>query len=223
MKIASQHAEAVSQCSRVCVEERFLFNGIALDAADVTPGNEQSAAAIEPDLADADRAIGERTAVPARVALKPAVWKMSNEIAFTRLPADHLSKSRHSFFNCTPAVADRLPDGTEYTERSAGTLGTSGSVNPRADDSFAGPDRERPHRTTILTGVPHAGDTNGVWLDYNGVRWFSSGPATVFSPERFEPIGEYHGFLVYRAKYGDSDELWVASVKDGPLAPYRRR
>jgi hypothetical protein len=123
----------------------------------------------------------------------------------------------------TVTSTDRLPYGTEYSSRSAGTVATTGSVNPSASDSFPIPDRDRPHRTTILTGVPHAADTNGVWLDYNGARWFSSGPAVLFSPDRFEPIGEYHGFPVYRAKRGDNDELWVASVKDGPLAPYRRR
>ena len=41
-----------------------------------------------------------------------------------------------------------------------------------------------------------------------------------FSPDRFEPIGEYRGFPVYRDKIGSSDDIWVSVVKDGPLAPY---
>ena len=115
---------------------------------------------------------------------------------------------------------DRLPQSTEDLSRGSGT---AGRLIPRASDSSTGPDHDRPQHTTILTTVPHAGDTNGVWLEYNGARWFSSGPAVLFSPERFEPIGDYHGFIVYRDRKGDSDEVWVSSVKDGPLAPYRRQ
>jgi|KBSMisStandDraft_5_1062788.scaffolds.fasta_scaffold254358_2 hypothetical protein len=125
--------------------------------------------------------------------------------------------------NETIAPTDRLTQGIEDIDDSARAVGTSGSLLPRASGSSTAPDRDRPHRTTIITAVPHAGDTNGVWLDYNGARWFSSGPAVLFSPERFEPAGEYHGFIVYRERAGTSDQLWVASVKDGPLAPYRRR
>ena len=117
---------------------------------------------------------------------------------------------------------DRLAQGTDLNG-TAGAVATSGGVISRSSGSPAVPDRDRPRRTTILTAVPHAGDTNGVWLDYEGARWFSSGPAVLFSSERFESIGEYHGFTVYRERTGKSDELWVASVKDGPLAPYRRR
>jgi hypothetical protein len=128
-------------------------------------------------------------------------------------------------YAATPGPTERrvLTQGAEDVGRSSGTTGTSGRVTPRSSDSPIAPDLDRPHHTTILTAVPHAGDVNGVWLDYNGARWFSSGPAVLFSPGRFEPIGEYHGFTVYRETTGNSDELWVASVKDGPLAPYRRR
>ena len=110
------------------------------------------------------------------------------------------------------APTDRPAQGAEDFNRGS-----------RSSASLIEPDRDRPHRTIILTSVPHAGDINGVWLEYNGSRWFSSGSAVLFSPARFEPIGEYHGFIVYRERNGDSDEVWVASVKDGPLAPYRRR
>jgi hypothetical protein len=123
----------------------------------------------------------------------------------------------------TVAPTDRLAQTSEDTYGSPRAVGTGGWLIPRSSGSSMTADRDRPHRTTILTAVPHAGDVNGVWLDYNGARWFSSGPAVLFSPERFEPVGEYRGFIVYRERTGSGDELWVASVKDGPLAPYRRR
>jgi hypothetical protein len=122
----------------------------------------------------------------------------------------------------TSVPTDTLQQRTGGVSRGPEPAGTAGSLSARASDSPER-DRDRPHHTTILTAVPHAGDTNGVWLEYNGARWFSSGSAVLFSAERFERIGEYHGFTVYRDRKGDHDQLWVAAVKDGPLAPYRKR
>ena len=51
----------------------------------------------------------------------------------------------------------------------------------------------------------------------------SSTPAASFSPDRFEPVGEYRGFPVYRDKTAARDAIWISVVKDGPLAPYVRR
>ena len=43
-----------------------------------------------------------------------------------------------------------------------------------------------------------------------------------YQPDRFMPIGEYHGFPVYRDKNGKGGEIYIAAVQDGPLVPYRR-
>ena len=90
-------------------------------------------------------------------------------------------------------------------------------------DSAALSIRPRPRRTSIITAVPHTDAPSGVWLDFDGARWYSDGPAVSFSPDRFLPMGEYHGFPVYREKGGSSDDIWVSVVKDGPLAPYRKQ
>jgi hypothetical protein len=106
---------------------------------------------------------------------------------------------------------------------SSAPVGTRETFVPGPSDSSAVPDRDRTHHTSIITAVRHAGDANGVWLEYQGARWYSDGPAVPFSPDRFEPVGAYQGFPVYHDKIGGGDDLWVAAVKDGPLAPYRRR
>lgn len=117
----------------------------------------------------------------------------------------------------TPAAPDRLV-GT------AGVVGTSGVIVPRvAEDSAVLADRARPRRTSLITATPPSGAANGVWLEFGGARWYSDGPAASFSPDRFEPVGEYRGFPVYRDKNGGSGDIWVAAVKDGPLAPYRKQ
>ena len=37
-----------------------------------------------------------------------------------------------------------------------------------------------------------------------------------------EDLGEYNGFPVYRDASGKADQIYVAAVKDGPIAPYKR-
>jgi hypothetical protein len=115
---------------------------------------------------------------------------------------------------------DREP---AITSREA--VGTSGTAVPHVASESAStvlPRRVRAQRTSIITAVPPSPANRGVWLEFNGARWYSSGPAVSFSPDRFQPAGEYHGFPVYRDSTGNADEVWVSVVKDGPLAPYRK-
>jgi hypothetical protein len=70
--------------------------------------------------------------------------------------------------------------------------------------------------------VPDAGTVNGVWLQFNGARWYSDGPAVSYAPDRFERVGDYRGFPVYRDRTSQGDRIWVSVVKDGPIAPYRK-
>ena len=107
-------------------------------------------------------------------------------------------------------------------------VGTAGTIVPSAVGAMAiprVPDRARPTRTTLesIPPIPRSRGVTGVWLEFNGARWYSAGAAVPFIPDRFTPIGEYHGFPVYRDKNGDSDRIWVSVVQDGPLAPYEKR
>jgi len=67
------------------------------------------------------------------------------------------------------------------------------------------------------------GGSNGVWLDFVGMRFYSSGVATSYSADRFTKVGEYRGFPVYVETAGKKDTIWVQVVKNGALAPYSRR
>lgn len=62
-----------------------------------------------------------------------------------------------------------------------------------------------------------------VWVPFDGVRWYSAGSAVPYSPDRFIEVGQYHGFPVYRDKNRRSDEIFIPSVIDGPVAPYVKR
>jgi hypothetical protein len=61
-----------------------------------------------------------------------------------------------------------------------------------------------------------------VWIPYDGSRWVSSGSAVPYTEDRFVQVGEYRGFPVYRARSGSQEEIYIASVPGGPVAPYRK-
>jgi hypothetical protein len=123
---------------------------------------------------------------------------------------------------------------------------TTGSLTPSfpVESSASAPAGERPVGTTgtivpagvgAANAVPHAPrtvmetiqrprhGTNGVWLDFVGVRWYSSGASASYSADRFTKVGEYRGFPVYVEKVGTKDTIWVQVTNGGPLAPYARR
>jgi hypothetical protein len=77
-------------------------------------------------------------------------------------------------------------------------------------------------RVSAIQSIPQPQSNSGVWLQFNGTRWYSAGDAVRYSSDRFIPIGAHRGFPVYRDVNGNGTEIYVASVKDGPLAPYRR-
>jgi hypothetical protein len=100
-------------------------------------------------------------------------------------------------------------------------VGTTGSIVPAG----VGPANAVPHAPhTVMETIqrPQRG-TNGVWLDFVGARWYSSGASASYSADRFTKVGEYRGFPVYVETVGSKDTIWVQVTNGGPLAPYARR
>jgi hypothetical protein len=66
---------------------------------------------------------------------------------------------------------------------------------------------------------------NGIFVNYENARWFSSGGSVVFAPARFVKAGVTNGFPVDRARGGTGSTIYVAISKDAPdtLAPYSKR
>jgi hypothetical protein len=110
-----------------------------------------------------------------------------------------------------PAVVVAQPAAPEPV----GTTGTIATTPTRSSPA--------PRSPRSLDAIARARTTNGIYVEYGGARWYSSGAATSYSPERFTQIGEYRGFPVYRDRARSNDEIWIQSVTDGPLAPYRQR
>src|SRR5262245_56533464 len=59
---------------------------------------------------------------------------------------------------------------------------------PRTDSTDFG-NIPRPARTHIES-IPPPTSSSGIWLEWNGQRWYSDGPATIFSAERFTKVGD---------------------------------
>ena len=68
--------------------------------------------------------------------------------------------------------------------------------------------------------VPPRG-VNGIWVNYDGDRWFLSGKAAEFHAAQYTKVGEYHGFAVYQ-RSGDDATIYIPSTP-GRLARYTKR
>jgi hypothetical protein len=73
------------------MKKGLLFDGVALNPADVAPWHPQTAAGIETDLADANRPVGKGAAMTARVAAEATVGKSLVQLSVSRLPRQEIS------------------------------------------------------------------------------------------------------------------------------------
>ena len=122
VQIASKHPEAVRERAGLRVKEWLLLDRITLNAAHIAPGNEQTSAFVEPHLADANRALRQRTAVAARVAAQPAVRQPLVQFAFARLVREHLSQCGHGLLHCSARLR-----ALRFGARSRGLSGAGGT------------------------------------------------------------------------------------------------
>jgi hypothetical protein len=122
----------------------------------------------------------------------------------------------------TPTFPVRSPSAAPPEERIVATAGTlaASAVGAMAIPSVPG--------NVLATGrtvesIPRPTGADGVWLYFNGRRYYSAGPAVPFSNERFRLIGQHEGFPVYQETSGNHNQIWVAVVNGGPVAPYEKR
>jgi hypothetical protein len=119
----------------------------------------------------------------------------------------------------------RMPDRYGDGIPDAMAFSTTGVGTPRPAQLVATasvPDAPAPRPDVKY--VPRPTGNDGVWIEFDGARWFSAGPAVSFNPDRFVPTGSHRGFVVYRdTMRGREDTIFVTVVPDGPIAPYARR
>ena len=64
---------------------------------------------------------------------------------------------------------------------------------------------------------------NGIFVEYDNARWFSSGPPESLDLRTLNRVGEWHGFPVYVAK-GAENTIYIPIAQGiDALAPYSKR
>jgi hypothetical protein len=119
-----------------------------------------------------------------------------------------------------PADVSIEPRVLPESERAVGTRGFR-AERPSATDrsSMAAPIEARPGG---IESIPAPRVNDGVWIEFEGTRYYSAGEAVPYAPNQFTRVGDHRGFPVYREVNGPTGVIFIASVKDGPLAPFRR-
>src|SRR6185436_17972174 len=90
-----EHPEAQRERTRVRVEKRFLFNGIALHAADVAPWHAEASAIVEAHLADANRTVRQRALVAAGITTQSTIRQNVVQFAIARFSLEDVRQGRH--------------------------------------------------------------------------------------------------------------------------------
>jgi hypothetical protein len=79
----------------------------------------------------------------------------------------------------------------------------------------------------MLTAAPRVSTlnpptgVNGVWINFDGRRWFGAGKAIDYDAATLTRIGTYRGWNVY-TRNGDRSVIYIPAVP-GKLSPYRAR
>ena len=81
----------------------------------------------------------------------------------------------------------------------------------------AGREPEGPVRP-VTTVLPPTG-LNGIWIEFDGRRWYAEGRSIAYDAARLNEVGRYHGFTVYAPREGAADTIYVPVVP-GRLARY---
>src|SRR5580765_3322383 len=91
-----------------------------------------------------------------------------------------------------------LPEGTL-------PVGTGGTIVAGVGPTIVA---GRPQTRTSIETIPAAPKgAEGVWIEYQGAKWYHAGATVSFDPDRFIPVGNYRGFPVYQDKNDSSDTL----------------
>jgi hypothetical protein len=143
--------------------------------------------------------------------VRPYERKRSGDLAGTagsRAPEFPIASSSTIVEEAQP-VATATSGSAVTSSAEPRPVGTMGTIVPRA-------------RPTRIQSIPQPRSNAGIWIEFDGARWHSAGPAVLYSPERFVSAGEYHGFPVYVDSDGKTDRIYVTAVLDGPLVPYKK-
>lgn len=121
----------------------------------------------------------------------------------------------------TPPTTGAEATVAPEAERPVATRGTI-VANPAVAARSPIAERSSRSRKTIVESIPRPRSNAGIWIEFDGMRWYSAGDAVPYAPSGFRQVGEYHGFPVYRAIGGDGNTIYVPAILGGGLTPYHK-
>lgn len=117
-------------------------------------------------------------------------------------------------------------EGMMFEDIPAAPVGTTGTL----DENDGALSDETPTALGAPTALPARTrrtrpGVDGLFLDYDGRRWFSDGPALRYDASRFRQVGEHRGFSVFTERIRPTGRIYiaVAQAADALVAPYTVR
>jgi hypothetical protein len=95
VQITAEHAEAVSQCPWMSMEEGLFLYGVALDAADVAPGHKQGSTPVVTNPANTRLAVWDLATVPAGKTPHPVAVELFVQFALANVFMNDFAQCTH--------------------------------------------------------------------------------------------------------------------------------
>src|SRR5712671_6253454 len=95
VQITTEHAETVSQCPWMSMEEGFFLYRVALDTANIAPGHKQRSAAVVANLANPGLAFWDLATVPAGKTPHPVAVELFVEFALANVFMNDFAQCTH--------------------------------------------------------------------------------------------------------------------------------
>jgi len=96
VQITAEHAEAVSQCPWMSMEEGFFLDGVALNAADIAPGHIECPAPVVANLANAGLPVRDLATVSAGKTPHPVAVELFVEFALSNVFMNDFAQRIHT-------------------------------------------------------------------------------------------------------------------------------
>src|SRR5712692_9249503 len=96
MQITAEHAEAVSQCPWMSMEEGFFLYRLALDAADIAPWHIESSTPVVANLANAGLAVRDLATVSSGKTPHPVAVELFVELTLANVFMNDFAQRTHT-------------------------------------------------------------------------------------------------------------------------------
>lgn len=125
----------------------------------------------------------------------------------------------------TPSFPVQPPVNSPWMRAIGGPIiSTAGSPAYEGPAPAAPAQAPEPPRHVSITMIPAPTGDSGLWVEFGGTRWYHEGESVTLDKDKFDQIGSYKDFSVYKQKGADDRTIFVPTMRDGStLARYVKR